>query len=286
MNAISPIRKTFLTPGSNVAPPVLKFAGWWLRNRPIEPPENCLTKTGTFTGMVLYRERQYQVQLFTTTEYGHVPHHTHPNVESLERLVCGKVDLNTERGNISMRKLLRVGADEDHWGSIENGAFFSFQKWLNGVEPSSVTMDWVGDPLDAKHLAAIGGNNWALEHWERLLPLITPAIPFMGGTHTIDDLRADIESGHMTFWPGKDAFIVTALDVFPRLKRLNVLLANGDPREVNMLIGVAESWAKKQGATQTTSAFRAGLERFVANKAPEMAKHDWRRVSQNYVKAI
>lgn len=286
MNALSPIREQFLAVGCNTSPPVLNFAGWWLRNRPISPPEDCLSRTGTFTGLVLYREQQYQVQLFTTTEYGHVPHHTHPNVESLERLVCGKVDLNTARGNISMRKLLRVAASEDHWGSIENGAFFSFQKWLNGITPTSVTMDWIGEPLDGKHFSDLGGNDWALAHWNRLLPLIVKAVPFMGGTHDESDLLMDIQNGKLSFWPSENAFVITSVDVFPKIKRLNVVLANGDPREVDMLIGLAEQAAKKLGATKAVSAFRPGLERFVVSRTPEMENHAWRRISHNYVKEL
>lgn len=128
-----------------------RFAVWWLRNTPVAPPADCVNHFGGFTAMTLYRDGQFQVQMITATKRTEVPHHTHPNVDSLEKLISGDLELNVARENSYRRGFLEIRNDDDHWGAMKDaGAFYSFQKWRNDVRPTSIHLDWMGDAMDER----------------------------------------------------------------------------------------------------------------------------------------
>jgi hypothetical protein len=130
---------------------------WWLKNRPIMPPQDGLRHVGNFAGLVLYREGQFQVQLFIAKPETTVPHHMHRNVESYELQICGDIAFCTTNQEYS-HGMLHIDSCEDHaaFGTGKSGvAFYSFQKWLNGIAPSSVDLDWIGDPMTSEHVSEI-----------------------------------------------------------------------------------------------------------------------------------
>jgi hypothetical protein len=124
------------------------FLHFWLLMKPIEPPlEDMLDFSGNLSGLVLYRSGQYQVQLFIIKEDAVIKAHCHPNVDSYEVTVSGKVAFEVNGYRHEDRALwdhVRVLPEAMRTAYIGKGggAFISVQKWLNGVKPSSVGWDW------------------------------------------------------------------------------------------------------------------------------------------------
>lgn len=119
---------------------------------------------GKVTSIILHRWENYQVELFfimpgeTTARL-----HTHRNVDTYEMAWVGKVGFVVEGVRaeefeesipIGERSAMKVDHDQIHAAYPETpGAFLSFQKWLNGVKPTSVGSDWqdeCGDKRDLK----------------------------------------------------------------------------------------------------------------------------------------
>lgn len=120
--------------------------------------------------------------------------------------------------------------------------------------------------------------------WKRLRPLIQKAIPFMGGTHDEADLLKEVMEGRITFWPGQRAFVLAAIERFPKLTRLNLVLAGGDYVEADQIGMKIMAWGKMQGATQMIAELRPGLDRNVATG--KRAASDFTRRRTVYVREI
>ena len=119
---------------------------------------------------VLYRNKQFQVELFVVAGPCIIPEHTHPNVDSYEVLLGGQIRFSRdgkwlipesyqtdvlENGTSPHRsKTVRVNHNTSHGGVVGPGGamFFSVQHWLNSVEPHSVGLDWTGLTSSQEHL--------------------------------------------------------------------------------------------------------------------------------------
>ena len=130
------------------------FATWWMNTKTFLPPiENNVSKDDKLTGTVLYRDGQYQVELFTIKSKTKSEMHVHPNVDSYEIYVSGDINfvINGENFNCIegdvIPSLTRIYPHYLHTGETfeKGGSFLSIQKWLNGVSPTSVTIDWNDD---------------------------------------------------------------------------------------------------------------------------------------------
>ena len=111
------------------------------------PADSQLDFSGNLSGLVLYRSGQYQVQLFIINEDAVIKPHCHPNVDSYEVTVCGKVAFEVNGYRHEDRKMwdhVRVLPEDMHTAYIGKGggSFISVQKWLNGVKPTTVGHDW------------------------------------------------------------------------------------------------------------------------------------------------
>lgn len=112
-------------------------------------------------GMVLCRMPPYQAELFVGFGPGLVPNHAHPNVDSFEVALSGDIRFivegrlalpeevlrSHEDGTmLAMGSMVRVRAGAWHGAMVGEGggAFLSLQRWLNGVAPTSVALDWEG----------------------------------------------------------------------------------------------------------------------------------------------
>ena len=64
-----------------------EFVDWWWETRVFRPPVDApVLFDGSITGVVLYRDAPFQVQLFTVAPGVEIPDHVHPNVDSYENL--------------------------------------------------------------------------------------------------------------------------------------------------------------------------------------------------------
>ena len=127
------------------------FASWWMATKALNPPVDNITEDENYSGVVLYRDGQYQVELFTIKKEAVGISHVHPNVDSYECYVNGEIDFvisgqlySTKEGDVG--QLTRIHPWDWHTGDSKvGGSFLSIQKWLNGVSPTSVTLDWTDE---------------------------------------------------------------------------------------------------------------------------------------------
>jgi hypothetical protein len=118
------------------------------------PPPDALRafRLGTveFNTMVLCREGQFQIEYILcspTPGVGSVvPEHCHPNVHSIDMFVHGQLGPLSGVVDCTYGGKRRVGAGVYHGATVgESGsAILCIQQWLNGIEPTSIALDWRG----------------------------------------------------------------------------------------------------------------------------------------------
>tara|TARA_R110000824_G_scaffold400766_2_gene609277 strand:+ start:11 stop:583 length:573 start_codon:yes stop_codon:yes gene_type:complete len=136
------------------------------------PVDNPIMIIDGIHGITLYRVEQFQVQLFLLAPNVVIPQHKHPNVDSYEVGMWGV--LLTHKGKpVLADKIenamtpkekggkysgcqnltLRVRPDDVHGGysGPKGGSFMSVQYWCDGIKPSSVETNWIGETLGDKH---------------------------------------------------------------------------------------------------------------------------------------
>lgn len=166
---------------------LLAFASWYFREAsPVPQPPffDGVVRVGAFSGITLFRMRQFQVQLWLCDPNANIPEHSHPGVDVLQVYIWGQVYLTHNGivviGDASMGctpdgisaahgTTIRVSPGDTHGAKIGpmGGAFMTIQKWLDG-EPRSVETAWEGEPLSPEHAAD-------LEARKRLNDAIAPA---------------------------------------------------------------------------------------------------------------
>jgi hypothetical protein len=127
------------------------FASWWLGSRSLRPPPDAITVYGNMTGVCLFRDGCYQVQMFTAQPDSEAPSHIHPNVDSYELLLSGDLDfvingvVYSHRDAGENRTPVRIFPSYWHEGTTGplGGSFLSIQKWLNDTPPTCVGRDWL-----------------------------------------------------------------------------------------------------------------------------------------------
>lgn len=147
----------------------LKFVANDLKISPWISPEDMVSFVDGIHSYTLHREGQFQAQLFTVEPNVIIPEHIHPNIDSFEIAIrgmtlfhSGQILLTPYDTNL-IGNAVFVGHDQWHGGCAceKGGAFMSVQQWLNGIKPSSVADDWVGDiigPLHAKNISEYESN--------------------------------------------------------------------------------------------------------------------------------
>jgi quercetin dioxygenase-like cupin family protein len=138
-----------------------RYTGFKMFNT-LVPYDKPLSFVEGVTGLVLYRQPPFQVQLFIVQPNVLIPEHHHPNVDSYEYLLHGMnfsykghwlvKNYGGEHGE-HQGTMLRVHPEDKHGAeaSALGGAFMSIQQWNNGVFPSSVGNDWVGETMGEEH---------------------------------------------------------------------------------------------------------------------------------------
>lgn len=94
--------------------------------------------------------------------------------------------------------------------------------------------------------------------WRRY---IEDALVYAGGTHTFEDVQAQVAAGTLQFWPGVSSAIVTEIVEFPRQRRLHFFLAGGTLHELEAMLPLILAWGRERGCTTTTLVGRPGWER-------------------------
>jgi len=154
------------------------FAHWYLTSGEVDrvytPIDKGLLFIEGVSGIVLYRDKPFQVELFICQPNLKIPEHTHPDVDSYELFLygmefthSGQVVLNHKEAfeqvdgyAINSYKTIRVKPNDIHGGtaSDKGGAFISIQHWLNDVNPTHVSSNWSGDSMGKQHELQAGLN--------------------------------------------------------------------------------------------------------------------------------
>lgn len=125
-----------------------EFKDWWISERPINTPTtNSIINVAETRGVVLYRQKPFQVELFNMEPNSKIPTHTHPNVDSFEVYIAGDINFFCDGLWYSPQTIwenIRILPTTLHGGEFgpRGACFLSIQKWLNGIEPKFVGDDW------------------------------------------------------------------------------------------------------------------------------------------------
>jgi hypothetical protein len=147
------------------------FARWFLAQQfaALRPPMYGVYDFGDLRSLVLYRVPPFQAELLIVgPDPKVVTEHGHPDIDSYEMLISGEIQFSLQGKDICppelvgktapdgsaalFANLVRVKPNEPHGAVIgrHGGAFLSLQHWLNGVEPSSVGLNWSGQPHEGE----------------------------------------------------------------------------------------------------------------------------------------
>lgn len=96
---------------------------------------------------------------------------------------------------------------------------------------------------------------------EQALDGLSAALKYGGGTHTLEDVAAQIASGDAQVWAEADAMLVTEIHDTPRKRVLHFWLATGELKDVIALSHKVEDWGRDMGCTAATLTGRKGWER-------------------------
>jgi len=158
----------------NSADVLYEFARRFLDANPVSadmPVRGPQSAVAAVQANLLYREGEFQVQMFTVPPDYVIPSHTHPNIDSFEVYVSGQIrfshrgqfvfeSLETVHGRDPSSyawRMLRVLPEDPH-GAVsgpQGARFISIQRWLNGVLPTCVSADYTGQVLDLEHLLQV-----------------------------------------------------------------------------------------------------------------------------------
>jgi len=153
---------------------VQEFAQWYLNSKcPLRPPfKNPIYFTEMTASLCLFRQDNYQVELYIVKPNMDCPKHHHPGVDSVFIYLTGHVEFGNKDGeyldltNLQMEgvngshallgKSISALNGEDHSVRTgkEGGAYLSFEKWNDGF-PDSVAVNWVGDTVGKQHTSII-----------------------------------------------------------------------------------------------------------------------------------
>jgi hypothetical protein len=151
--------------------PLIAFFGWWMNETKgglFPSVHDGVTKVGCeFTGLVLYRQPPFQVELWIVAPNTEIPEHAHPNIDSFlvhvtgdltvfvgEEMVLGPVQTVARPDGVckSNGNWIRIRPGQQHAGRTGplGAAFLNVQLWLDG-KPRSADSDWKGDALNEEH---------------------------------------------------------------------------------------------------------------------------------------
>ena len=153
------------------------FCSSFLKKAPVlgaVPFAGAVSKIEDVTAILLYRQGQFQVQMFAVPEGTIIPEHAHPNVDSFEVYVGGNIQLSLDGRHVYSPAILfenkgplklasrrgervRVRPNQIHGATIGAGGavFLSIQHWLNGIKPHCVAADYDGVAMGEHHLAQV-----------------------------------------------------------------------------------------------------------------------------------
>lgn len=158
---------------------VEQFAKWYEENNfPLRPPQdNAIFRTNNASALVLYREGQFQAEMYIGDPNSVTPEHSHPGIKSIIMFLSGEGNttvngnfvadprpyfnkINEDGTSILFKQKVVVDPNDTHGlTTYRRGfAFLSIEHWPDGVEPTSVTLHWEGETTGDIHSNIIKGH--------------------------------------------------------------------------------------------------------------------------------
>jgi hypothetical protein len=88
---------------------------------------------------------------------------------------------------------------------------------------------------------------FTIERWISVREALLPSIERLGGTYTETDVVAALMAGQMGLWIYRGSALVTNLNIYPRLKELNIFIAGGHMEDVMAFVPSLEAHAREIG---------------------------------------
>lgn len=146
--------------------PLAAFANWFTVQQGYRVPPcpfDAVTRVGKFTGLILYHEAPYQVQLWICEPNAEIPEHSHPNMDTIFAYLSGQIYLNVNGQSVLNQEntyelpdgqsskvgaFARIGPKDKHSAKIgpKGGSFLNFGLFHDGFVRSA-HLDWEGEPL-------------------------------------------------------------------------------------------------------------------------------------------
>lgn len=149
-----------------------EFAEWYRDNNyPLRPPfDSGVYVTDEAVSYVLYREGQYQAELYLVKPGKMPPEHSHPNVENIIIVLGGTLECSVDGKTLDAEPYwnkanadgtsvmfgyitdnLKHPSTHSVGGGPNGVALISFEKWHPNVKPTSISLDWAGPPVGSIH---------------------------------------------------------------------------------------------------------------------------------------
>jgi hypothetical protein len=145
---------------------VRDFAKWWVDNGcPIAPPDETVHLSDDATSFCLIRVGQFQVELYLIHPSPNLPIHGHPDVEVIKMrldqfsVTDGRlVKESKEKASETLFQGQTHGAGKNfkEHDSLNVGfGLLAFQKWKDGLTPTTVAARWKGSTVGPMQEALI-----------------------------------------------------------------------------------------------------------------------------------
>ena len=140
---------------------VREFATWWCDNgSPICPPSDTVNLSDDATSFSLFRRGQFQVELYLIHPDPNLPQHGHPDVEVIKmrldtylssehRMI--KTTSKEASSTLFQGQTHGAGINFKETGGMNTGfGLLAFQKWKDGLQPTTVAARWKGRTVGPK----------------------------------------------------------------------------------------------------------------------------------------
>ena len=131
------------------------FMKWYMDQKmPIRiPVDSFVYLNENATSIVLFRHKNYQVEMYSTAPSSSLYEHFHPNMEIITMQIK-KMMFNSDWG-IPSEALLDGFSHNGDFNSVRGCVFLTFEKWLNGARMTSAMVNWKGKTAGKLHDALI-----------------------------------------------------------------------------------------------------------------------------------
>lgn len=156
-----------------------EFTTWYIENGyPLKPPKtDPIYETDHSLSAIVFREGRYQVELYMLAPNWATPNHGHPGIEYKIILLNGTIGgtknleyvndsapwadvANPDGTNVLFGHAIDFSGDDYHQVDVgpKGGLIAITQKWDEGLEMSSQSVQYVGDPIGPHHETRIAVN--------------------------------------------------------------------------------------------------------------------------------